>query len=88
MNGFLRRIQRLKKKLNIVTPLAVTLIYMDGSMSTMDDDAALQELFVRGDVKEVRCEAEDLKSLLDALLPGCDCGSDWEDDSYMLEGVE
>ncbi len=88
MNVFLRRIQRLKKKLNIVTPLAVTLIYMDGSARTMDDDAAFRELCVRGDVKEVRCAVEDLRSLFEAMLPGCDCGADWEDDSDMLEGVE
>lgn len=85
MNSFMKRIKQLKKRLNIVTPLSVTLIYMDGTERTMDDDAAFDELCVRKDVKEVRCAAEDLRLLLEAMLPGFDCGSDWEDDSWMIE---
>lgn len=84
MNGFMKRIQKLKKKLNIVGPLAVTLVYTDGTERTMNDDLALDELFTRGDIAEVRCAAEDLRSLLVAMLPGCNCGDDWDDDSSMV----
>ena len=69
MNDFMKRIQRLKKKLNIVTPLAVTLVYMDGTERTMNDDLAFDELCTRGDISAVRCSAEDLRSLLEAMLP-------------------
>lgn len=85
MNDFMKRIQRLKKKLNIVTPLSVTLVYMDGTERTMNDDLAFDELCTRGDISAVRCSAEDLRSLLEAMLPGCDCGGDWDDDSGILE---
>lgn len=88
MNDFLRRIKRLKKELNVVDPLIVTLIYMDGSERTMDDEEAFEELCVRGDIKAVRCAYADLKSLFDAMLPGCDCANWDEDDSGMIAGVE
>ena len=89
MTNILRRIRRLKKKLHIVAPVSVTLTYMDGSHSVMNDDDAVEELFTRGDIKAVCCAHEGLKSFLDAMLPGCGALSpDWEDDSCMLEGVE
>lgn len=84
MNSFMKRIQKIKKRLNIVGPLAVTLLYMDGTERTMNDDLALDELFTRGDIAEVYCAAEALKSLLDAMLPGCNCGDEWDDDSSMV----
>lgn len=84
MNDFMKRIQRLKKKLNLVTPMSVTLVYMDGTERTMNDDLALDELFARGDIAEVHCAVEALKSFLAAMLPGCSCGDDWDDDSSMV----
>ena len=84
MNDFMKRVQRLKKRLKIVGPLAVTLVYMDGTERTMNDDRALDELFTRGDIAEVRCDSEALKSFLNAMLPGCSCGDDWDDDSSMV----
>ena len=84
MNSFLRKIEHLKEMLGVMTLPPVTLIYMDGRKRTMNDDEALNELFTRNDIKEVHCDFAALKSLLDALLPGCDCGASWDDDSDML----
>ena len=85
MNDFMKRVQRLKKKLSISGPVMVTLVYMDGKERTMDDDAAFAEFFARDDIQDVRCANEGLLSLLVALLPGFDCASEWEDDSWMIE---
>lgn len=77
MTDFLRRVQRLKKKLQISEIPVVTLIYTDGHERTMDGADAFREICTNDSVVSARCQDERDQSFFDALGPGFDCSELW-----------
>ena len=79
MNGFLRRIRRLKEELKGPEIPPVTVVYTDGSEREMEGTAAFHEICTNKDVVEVRCLNPEAQSFWDALRPGFDCAELWSD---------
>lgn len=79
MTDFLRRVQRLKKQLEISELSMVTLIYSDGSERTMDGSEAFREFCTNKSVVSSRCHDEREQSFFDALGPGFDCAELWDE---------
>lgn len=86
MTDFLRRVQRLKKKLEISELPAVTLIYSDGAERTMDCTEAFREMCTNKSVVSAISQDAKVQSFFDALGPGFDCAELWED--YKNELME
>lgn len=79
MNGFLRRIRRLKTDLKGPEILPVTVVYADGSEREMEGTAAFHEICTNKNVTEVRCLNPGEQAFWDALGPGFDCAELWAD---------
>ena len=93
MSGFLRRINRLIKKIKPLGRKLLTLFYADGTKRTMVDDVDAFLEVLSGRVKSVHYnnEEDDEDGFYTALMSGeHDINKLFEDgdDSDMLEGVE
>lgn len=78
MNGFMKRLERVRSALTGRERELPTLVYADGSQRSMDTLEAVEEISSRADVVDVLAQNETTRSLLLAILGPWDF-SDLED---------